>query len=222
MQQVREDFDRIALLSEHEAEFSPLDLNQLLSHVPKTCDRVLEVGCGFGTFTRLLAGRARSVTAIDLSPQMIRVARERAEGHDNLEFVLGDFLQMSLPGESFDCIVTIATLHHLPQEDALRKLKAALKPGGVLVIQDLLDDSSLTDKALDLVRLPILVARRFLNTGRPRTRRALRRAWTEHSKHDHHLTAKEVRRMRDEHFPGAHLRCHFFWRYTLVWRKKEN
>ncbi|HEV7374510.1 MAG TPA: class I SAM-dependent methyltransferase, partial [Pyrinomonadaceae bacterium] len=138
MQQVREDFNRIASLTAHEAEAHVSYSNYLLRHVPVDCNRVLEIGCGFGAFTRLIAGRARHVTAVDLSPQMIEVARKRSAGYSNLEFTLGDFLQLPVSADSYDCIVTIATLHHLPAGEALRKMKTTLRPGGVLVLHDLL------------------------------------------------------------------------------------
>ncbi|HEX8843961.1 MAG TPA: methyltransferase domain-containing protein [Pyrinomonadaceae bacterium] len=219
MQQVREDFDRIAVLSEHEEAAHGPDLDHLLSYVPQRCEHILEVGCGFGIFTRLMAARAERVTAIDLSPQMIRVARERSNDYRNLEFVLTDFLQADLPEEEFDCIVTIATLHHLPLDEALLKLKSLVKPGGVLIIQDLIGYDGLLDKAFDIFRLPLSVVSRFWRSGRLRPSREVRQAWVEHGKHDTYLTAREARRMRDEHFPGAYLRRHLLWRYTLVWRK---
>src|SRR4051812_31512007 len=82
-QSIRSDFDRIALLPEtgwnHNAHYHA----RLLNHIPRRCRRILEIGCGTGEFSRLLAARAESVLAIDLSPQMIRLARERSELHMN-------------------------------------------------------------------------------------------------------------------------------------------
>ena len=48
-------------------------------------------------------------------------------------------LKWEFPAEKFDAIVSIATLHHLPVESLLPSLKDALKPGGRLVVLDLLD-----------------------------------------------------------------------------------
>lgn len=219
MQQVREDFDRIALLTSDEAGTRKPYSNYLLRHVPSGCNRILEIGCGFGAFTRLLADRAQHVTAIDLSPRMIKVAKKRSSEHPNLEFILGDFLQLVFPAESYDCIVTIAALHHLPSDTAINKMKLLLRPGGVLIIHDLLEPDGLFDKALDFIRLPLSMTIRFWQTGRPRSRREVRRAWSEHEKHDTHLTTKGVRAMCDEHLAGGIVKTHFLWRYTVVWRK---
>jgi 2-polyprenyl-3-methyl-5-hydroxy-6-metoxy-1,4-benzoquinol methylase len=219
MQQVREDFDRIALLTEHEGNVNETYSNQLLSHIPKDCDHVLEVGCGFGAFSRLVAHRARCVTGIDLSSQMINVAKGRSANYSNLEFVLDDFLQANFQAESFDCIVTIATLHHLPLDETLVRIKSLLRPGGVLVLHDLLAAGSHIDRAFDVVRLPLSMALQFWRTGRFRARRDVRRAWIEHGKGESYLTPQEVRAMRDEHLPGGRIFRHLLWRYTVVWTK---
>jgi ubiquinone/menaquinone biosynthesis C-methylase UbiE len=221
MQQFREDFNRIATLTAHEAEAHVSYSNYLLRHVPVDCNRILEIGCGFGAFTRLIAGRARHVTAVDLSPQMIEVARKHSAGYSNLEFVLGDFLQLPLSADSYDSIVTIATLHHLPVAEALTKMKAMLRPGGLLLLHDLLATGGLPDKALDFLRLPINKAVRFWQTGKLWVRREVRQAWDEHAKHESYLTPVDVLAMRDEHLQGASIHNHFLWRYTVVWRKPD-
>jgi 2-polyprenyl-3-methyl-5-hydroxy-6-metoxy-1,4-benzoquinol methylase len=219
MQQVREDFDRIAELMAREPEAREPYSNYLLRHLPSDCEHVLEIGCGLGAFAREVARRARRVTAMDLSPQMINVARARSASYTNLEFVLADFLQADLPGESYDCVVTLATLHHLPLAESLKRIKSLLRPGGVLILHDMSAASGLIDRAFDLVRLPISMLVRFRQTGKPRPRREIRRAWIEHGKHESYLTPQEVKAMRDEHLPGGRIFHHFLWRYTVIWRK---
>jgi SAM-dependent methyltransferase len=219
MQQVREDFDRIASLMASERELPETYAGYLLRHVPQGCNHVLEIGCGLGAFARSVAGRARSVTAIDLSPEMIAVARKRSANFPNLEFVLGDFLQEPLLLESYDLIITLATLHHLPLVKALSRIKSLLRPGGVLILQDLLAASGPFDRAFDLVRVPISMGVRLLHGGRLIPRAEVRRAWQEHGKHESYLTPREVLTMRDEHFPGGLVHRHLLWRYTLIWQK---
>lgn len=219
MQQVIEDFDRIALLTARERDAREVYSHQLLSHVPLNCDHVLEIGCGFGAFARQVARRARQVTAMDMSPQMINVARERSAAYSNLEFVLDDFLQAELPAESYDCIVTLAALHHMPLKDALSRIKSLLRPGGVLILHDMQAASGHIDRAFDIVRMPISVAARFWQRGRLLPRREVRRAWAEHGKHESYLTPQEVRALRDEHLPGGYIVRHVLWRYTVVWHK---
>lgn len=219
MQQVLEDFDRIALLMAREPEEPERYSDYLLRHVPTACDHVLEIGCGFGAFARLLSARARRVSAIDVSPQMINVARARSAAYTNLEFALTDFLQTELPAESYDCVVTLATIHHLPLDEALRRMKATLRPGGVLILHDLLAPSSLFDKSLDIFRMPLSMLKRLRQTGKMRARREVRRAWIEHGRHESYLTPREVEKMRDRHLPGGRITRHFLWRYTVIWCK---
>jgi len=47
----------------------------------------------------------------------------------------------------------------------------------------------------------------------------IRAAWDAHGRHDTYLTLAEVRRLCAAELPGAIIRRHFFWRYSLVWRK---
>src|SRR5687768_15933760 len=74
--QVRADFDRIALLADDGRDHSsPYDA-YLLQRAPARCRAALDVGSGTGAFSRLLAARSDHVLGVDLSPEMVRVARE--------------------------------------------------------------------------------------------------------------------------------------------------
>ena len=220
MEKIRKDFDRIALLSENQTDPGGVYERFLLQFVPNDCHRALEIGCGTGSFARLLAAKANQVSAIDLSPEMIRVASLRSANQSNISYQVGNILQMDLPSSYFDCIVMIATLHHLPQEAVLEKIKKALMPDGVLIIHDLVMSKGVVDKAMDIVRLTISTAMRLKRTGQLRTRSEDRRAWAEHGKGERYLTMKEVRAMRDSYLPEGEVKAHLLWRYCVVWRKR--
>lgn len=219
MRRIREDFDRIALLSESDGSGGNAYDDLLLSRLPTRCERVLEIGCGTGGFTRLLAPRAERVTAVDLSPQMIRLAKEHSSSHRNIEYLLGDLMELTLPRESYDTVVTIATLHHLPLRGALLKMKDALKPGGLLLIHDLVADESLRDKIRSALAYPVSSARRLWKTGRLRAPLEVRKAWEEHGRGETYLTMNEVQRMCEQYLEGAKAERHLLWRYTVEWRK---
>ena len=220
MEQIKKDFDRIAVLSERESKLGGTYDSFLLQFIPASCNSALEIGCGTGAFTRLLALRTNHVTATDLSGEMIRVARQRSTGCRNIEYTVGDVLEMDLPAGQFDCIVMIATLHHLPAESVLEKLKHALTPEGVLILHDLLTPTGILDRAADLVRFPINMASRYLRTGRLLASREVRRAWAEHGKKERYLTKREVAAMRERYLEGGYVKYHLLWRYTVVWRKR--
>jgi ubiquinone/menaquinone biosynthesis C-methylase UbiE len=132
MSSVEADFDRLALLDEEGWTANNHYHAFLLKQVPQNCANALEIGCGTGAFARLLAKRSKRVTALDLSSEMIRIARTRSNRFQNLAFQLADVMTYDFPGSHFDYVCSIATLHHLQQRELLVKLKEALRPGGVL------------------------------------------------------------------------------------------
>jgi trans-aconitate 2-methyltransferase len=84
--------------------------------------RVLEIGCGIGTVTGLIArtvGDAGSVVAVDLSEKSVDVARRRLERHANVELIAGDVVEVALD-RRFDVVVMPDVLEHIPIEDHAR------------------------------------------------------------------------------------------------------
>jgi len=217
--QIREEFDRIALLTECHGSVGDIYRDYLIQQLPPHFENALEIGCGIGEFARLLATRARSVVAIDLSPQMIRLAKSRSANYPNIEYFQGDVMSLALPAEGYDCIVTMATLHHLPLGKALRKMKEALKPNGVLIIHDLVAAAGLAENARSALAYPVSMARRLWKTGRLRSPREVRDAWAEHGKGEVYLTLDGVREMCMQYLPDARIRRHLLWHYTVVWHK---
>ncbi|HEY9404301.1 MAG TPA: methyltransferase domain-containing protein [Pyrinomonadaceae bacterium] len=218
---IRADFDRIALLSDddnwnHNAHYH----GYLIDHIPQRCRRILEIGCGAGEFSRLLAARAESVIAMDLSPQMIRLARERSKLYPNVDFVEDDVMAYQFPDNQFDCIATLTTLHHLPIEPVLRKIRKALKPGGIFVCLDLYRRSNLTDLLFDGVAYPATLFLGLIKTGKPRPPREVREAYNAHGKTDTYLTLPQIRRVCADILPGAVVSRHLFWRYSIIWSKE--
>ena len=216
---VRADFDRIALLAGDGWDHSSHYHDFLLRHVPSPCRESLEIGCGAGAFTRLLANSSERVLALDLSPNMIRLARERSARTPNIDFRVADVLALDLPAERFDCVATIATLHHLPAASVLPKLKRSLKAGGVLLVLDLFQPEGLLDAAANALALPLSLGLRLVRQGRLLPPRRVRRAWAEHGRHDTYLTLAQVREVCAEMLPGALVTRHLLWRYSVVWRK---
>ncbi len=74
MSTIQEDFDRIALVSPDGATHNDYYHLFLLRQLPSPCVHSLDIGCGTGSFARRLAERSQQVLALDLSPEMIRIA----------------------------------------------------------------------------------------------------------------------------------------------------
>ena len=88
--------------------------------MPSPCAEALDIGCGTGAFSRLLAPRCKRVLALDLSPQMIQVARERSKPYDNIDFRVADATTWKFPAEQFDWL---ASAMALPVDVVLRLVK---------------------------------------------------------------------------------------------------
>ncbi len=216
---IRDDFDRLAAFDHagwnHNSHYHPY----LLRHLPDRPATGLEVGCGTGVFSRLLATRCEHVTGIDLSGEMIRLARERSAGIPNIHYEQADVLDYLQPGMTFGVITSIATLHHLSLESILPRLRDALVPGGVLLVLDLYTPENRPD--LLLSGLTGMVAsnlfKRWHRVPSPTSGESA--AWEAHGVHDVYPRLSQVRQFCATQLPGAQVRKHVLWRYSLLWRK---
>jgi ubiquinone/menaquinone biosynthesis C-methylase UbiE len=222
MSTVEADFDRLALLDDEGWTANNQYHTSLLKHVPENCENALEIGCGTGVFARVLAKRSRRVIALDLSAEMIRVARTRSGQFENLEFQLADAMTWDFPQSHFDFVCSIATLHHLEQRQLLLKIKDALKPRGVLVVLDLVQSDSVTERMCDVVALGVSGSLRLVHNGRLKPPPEVRKAWQQHGKHDSYLTMGQVRALADEILPGSSVTRCLLWRYMLVYQKLQD
>jgi ArsR family transcriptional regulator len=103
--------------------------------------RVADLGCGEGALTLLLARFADEVVAFDQSEKMLRLVSEQAKEQnvrDRMDLRVGNLESLKLNGEAFDAIFISQSLHHTSNpEEVVRSAAAGLKPGGQLVILDL-------------------------------------------------------------------------------------
>lgn len=170
----------------------------------------------------MLAQRAEKVLAIDLSPQMIRLAKERSKLYPNIDFVQGDVMTRQFPDNQFECIATLTTLHHLPIETALRIIRKALRPGGIFVCLDLYQRSNLTDLLFDGVAYPANLFLSLIKTGKLKPSREVSEAYAEHGKTDTYPTLQQIEQTCSDILPGAMVSRHLFWRYSIVWKKEAD
>ena len=95
---------------------------------------VLDVGCGPGRTTGVLAARGMRVVGIDLSPGMIEVARR---DHPDLDFRVGSMTALDVPDGSVAGLVAWWSIIHLPRDvvpQAFAEFHRVLAPGGVLLL----------------------------------------------------------------------------------------
>jgi len=97
---------------------------------------VFEFGCGTGSTALLHAPHVRSYLAIDLSDEMIAIAREKAARTEGKtpEFACGTLEGFDAPDQSFDMVLGLSILHLVPDHKAaLEKVMRLLRPGGYFV-----------------------------------------------------------------------------------------
>jgi ubiquinone/menaquinone biosynthesis C-methylase UbiE len=104
---------------------------------------VLDLGCGSGQVTLPLARLAARVLAVDVSAEAIKMLQERAlqEGISSIEALAQPIETLELEPESVDLVVSNYALHHLrdaDKEDTLRRAYRWLRPGGSLVVGDMM------------------------------------------------------------------------------------
>lgn len=117
--------------------------------------RLLEVGSGIGVDSIQLARCGFDVTAVDLTSNAIRVARQFAEHRGvAVNFRLGNAEGLDFPDESFDAVYSFGVLHHTPDIDrAVAEVRRVLRPGGTAYVM-LYHRNSLVNLVHKVLRLP--------------------------------------------------------------------
>lgn len=110
-----------------------MDIVVRLSGLPKGA-RIADLGCGSGVFSNVLRQRGYNCTGVDLSPALIRIAKEKYPG---IEFIEGDVEHLPFADASFDGVLLAGVVHHFEEHSAfLAEVKRILKPGGKFVAFD--------------------------------------------------------------------------------------
>ena len=100
-------------------------------------DDVLELGCGTGIFSEMIAGRVRHLTATDFSTEMLERAGQRLSAYDNVETRKEDACNVSFADGMFDAVLTVNLFHHAGEPAAVaRECNRVVRPGGRVVVID--------------------------------------------------------------------------------------
>ena len=140
---------------------------------PETGERILEVGPGTGYYTLDIAewvGGNGTVEIFDLQQQMLDHTMRRVAERDllNVTPTQGDAQSLPYEGESFDAAVLITVLGEIPDsEQALREIARVLRPGGRLVVGELLGDPHFVSPGALEARAAVAGLRLELRNGPP-------------------------------------------------------
>lgn len=211
---VQAEFDRIADLSDKTADRLGPHEAALLGELPPKIGALLDIGCGTGGVARRLADRCDRVIAIDLSPQMIAVARRHSTTLPHVEYHVAEASEWLRSPDSYDCITCIAMLHHVDHEQLLGRIRDALRPGGTLLVIDLLEREGWSALPVNVIAAAISRIRRL-----GRSNRAAVEAWRQHGEGETYFTIDEARAAFSRSLPGSRVRQHLIWRYSVIWTK---
>jgi len=180
----------------------------VLNAVPPNCRRALDIGCGDGRLAARLAERCGEVVAIDVhAPTLARARTTHAS--KNLTFVEADVMRHPFEDAGFDCITSIATLHHLPLVAALERISRLLRPGGVLALIGLYRLRTPADFVWAHAAMPVSwwfrVTKTFEEVAAPMR--------------EPDETLGEIRRTVAAVLPGAVVTRRLLFRYSVLWRR---
>ena len=110
-----------------------IDIFVRLSALPRGA-RIADLGCGSGVFSDVLRQRGYDCTGVDLSPALIRIAKQKYPG---IEFIEGDIERLPFADASFDGVLLAGVLHHFTdRSQSVAEIKRILRPGGKFVAFD--------------------------------------------------------------------------------------
>jgi ubiquinone/menaquinone biosynthesis C-methylase UbiE len=179
----------------------------------KTGESAIDLGCGSGRVAHVLAKHYEKVRAIDLSPEMIEVA-QRKRPHPNITFEAADL--STITGQ-YDLVISMMTLHHLPDVEAtLEHIAGLVKPGGTAILVDNAMPNAPTRMEQRLWATRVLA--QDIYRAFQKFRFSLNGRWLDHLMSDRYLTPERFVAAYGKAFPGAaiapvgHL-------YTSVWER---
>jgi len=111
----------------------------ILDHLPLHAPRGLDLGCGAGRHSVLLADRADQVLAVDVANRMLDVARTD-RFRPNIDYQQRGVLDVTPAEGPFDVVLSVHTLHHVGDPaTVLPHVRSLLAPGGQLIVADIID-----------------------------------------------------------------------------------
>jgi ubiquinone/menaquinone biosynthesis C-methylase UbiE len=121
--------------------------------------RVLDVGCGSGWATRLMATQALQgrVVGIDVSDEMIRIARESSKEYSNIDFEIGSADTLPFADNDFTHAFSLESLYYYTDIlTALKEINRVLQPGGVFVtVLDLYQENVSSHQWIEQLKVPV-------------------------------------------------------------------
>jgi SAM-dependent methyltransferase len=188
---------------------SPRYHGVILEAIPPDCGRALDVGCGNGLLTRVLANDRGIVRVVGMDRDGPSIERSRAHPQaGSISYIRGDLLRHPFKPASFDLVTAVASLHHVGGRAGLTRLRELVAPGGVLAIIGLARPDMPKDIPIELAALIATQVSRDQKVD-PAVRPPI--VWPPAERY------ATVRHLAGELLPGGRWQRHLRRRYSLVW-----
>ena len=149
MEHIKKAFDAVATEYDSQREFIIPDLHQFYTTAVWAAESsepepaILDIGAGTGLLSALVLQKFPSaqMTLLDISENMLEIARQRFTGWKNVTYHVGDYSK-GIPDGPYDLVFSALSIHHLTMEEKrtlFGKIFSALKPGGLFVNADQAD-----------------------------------------------------------------------------------
>lgn len=123
--------DPVALLRSENKVKLPWIMERLSKEKLTSGSKVLDVGCGAGFATNILAKEGYKVTGVDLAEGALEEAKKRDETK-SVEYITADAMKLPFEDNSFDCVISLDFLEHVYEpEKAVKEISRVLRPGGL-------------------------------------------------------------------------------------------
>jgi ubiquinone/menaquinone biosynthesis C-methylase UbiE len=148
--------------------------DRLASHIEKG-DKVIDLGCGTGELTLRAAEKGATVKGIDVNSQMLEIAQNRARNMhltQNVQFREMGIAELGAEqSETYDAVMSGLCFSELTEDElvySVREAERILKPGGLLLVADLVTPKSIAKSMLDWVtRLPLRIVAYLFTQATP-------------------------------------------------------
>ncbi|MCK9592025.1 MAG: class I SAM-dependent methyltransferase [Methanoregula sp.] len=153
MEHIKNAFDNIAAEYDSQRQYVIPEMDEYYgaavwaAESPENTPAILDIGAGTGLLSALMLQKfpGATLTLLDISENMLAVARQRFSGRKNIRYIVNDYSRAELEGP-YDIVCSALSIHHLANEDKFKlfeKIYSALKPGGMFINADQADGETL-------------------------------------------------------------------------------